>query len=231
MRTFLIATFAASLITATSISTVSAQGHSSTGLSRAAHASGRSIGGAGTANSGLHASGRGGPSSDLGKGAINRIGGQGSPHHGAKNGTHGGGVRSASASGLNHSLKRAGNATPAGANLGVTSDQPTADNAAQIRDRRFDQAEHLRQVSTANGNEKLQTTADRMEANAQRNFERRQGTNFPTDGAPSGTVTGDDNSQAATGPATASEGVRTTTPNLAPKSSRLPSWMRRKTAE
>lgn len=232
MRTFLIATFAASLISATSLSTVSAQGHGSTGLSRAAHASGRSTGGAGMANSGLHASGRGGPSSDLGKGAINRIGGQGSPRHEAQNGTHNGGVRSASASGLNHSLKRAGNATPTGANLGGNSDQTSADNAAQIRDRRFEQAEHLRQVSTANGNEKLQSTADRMEASAQRNFERRQGTYFPTDGVPSGTVPGDDNSQTVTRPAIASDGVRVAAPQATSKSSTwLPSWLRRKTAE
>lgn len=46
----------------------------------------------------------------------------------------------------------------------------------RILSQRMQQAEHLRGVSQRNGNERLQGTADRMEASAIRNFERQTGT-------------------------------------------------------
>jgi hypothetical protein len=49
-----------------------------------------------------------------------------------------------------------------------------ATNQQRILDHRLNQAEHLRGVAERNGNENLLETADRMEANATRNFERQQ---------------------------------------------------------
>lgn len=44
-----------------------------------------------------------------------------------------------------------------------------------IQLKRFQQAEHLRAISERNGNESLLETADRMESNATRNYERQAG--------------------------------------------------------
>jgi hypothetical protein len=47
-------------------------------------------------------------------------------------------------------------------------------NQQSILDHRQDQANHLRDLSERNGNEHLQATADRMDANANRNYQRQQ---------------------------------------------------------
>jgi hypothetical protein len=47
------------------------------------------------------------------------------------------------------------------------------DNAQRIRDKQFEQAEHLREAGQANGNERLNDTADRMESNGQYRYQRR----------------------------------------------------------
>ena len=63
---------------------------------------------------------------------------------------------------------------------------PALTNQQRILDKRFQQADHLRGISERNGNERLLGTADRMEASATRNFERRTGTTLPpppTDGS------------------------------------------------
>jgi len=51
---------------------------------------------------------------------------------------------------------------------------PALANQQSILNHRLDQADHLRAASQANGNEHLQETADRMQANANRNFLRQQ---------------------------------------------------------
>ena len=56
---------------------------------------------------------------------------------------------------------------------GTGQDQALA-NQQSILNHRLDQADHLRAVSQANGNEHLLETADRMQANANRNFLRQQ---------------------------------------------------------
>ena len=52
-------------------------------------------------------------------------------------------------------------------------------NQNRIYENRLDQADHLRDVSARNGNDELLETADRMEANAARNYERQTGTPPP----------------------------------------------------
>lgn len=76
--------------------------------------------------------------------------------------------------------QRAGKAIP-GPMHGPTR---AADNQSRILDKRLSQAEHLRAVSEANGNERLMETADRMEQNAVRNYERRTGAAAPPTDAP-----------------------------------------------
>ncbi len=49
-----------------------------------------------------------------------------------------------------------------------------SENWARIQQQRSQRAEHLRTVAERNGNTQLITTADRMDANALRNFERQQ---------------------------------------------------------
>jgi len=56
---------------------------------------------------------------------------------------------------------------------GAGQDQALA-NQQSILNHRLDQADHLRGNSQANGNEHLLETADRMQANANRNFLRQQ---------------------------------------------------------
>ena len=48
-------------------------------------------------------------------------------------------------------------------------------NAARIRDKRLQQADHLRIISERNGNERLLDTADRMQESAERNYDRNIG--------------------------------------------------------
>lgn len=48
-------------------------------------------------------------------------------------------------------------------------------NQERIYEHRLQQAEHLRDLSAANGNDKLLDTADRMETSAARNYERQTG--------------------------------------------------------
>ena len=75
-------------------------------------------------------------------------------------------------------LSRAGGAPVEG--------DPALANQQRILDHRMQQAEHLRGISERNGNERLLDTADRMEASATRNFERRTGITIqppPTDGS------------------------------------------------
>ncbi len=56
----------------------------------------------------------------------------------------------------------------------LAADGNPVTNQQRILDHRLNQAEHLRGISERNGNEHLLETADRMEANATRNFERQQ---------------------------------------------------------
>jgi hypothetical protein len=72
-------------------------------------------------------------------------------------------------------LQRANMATARGDSLPtVEGDGLAGENPQRILDQRLDQAEHLRALSERNGNERLLDTADRMEASANRNFERQQ---------------------------------------------------------
>lgn len=86
-------------------------------------------------------------------------------------------------------LQRANLATARG-NLPptVAGEGMAGENPQRILDQRLDQAEHLRALSERNGNERLLDTADRMEASANRNFERQQqrfteSPTEPTDGS------------------------------------------------
>jgi hypothetical protein len=83
-----------------------------------------------------------------------------------------------SRAGAARNLPLDGTATPG-------DEDPSLANQQRILDKRFQQAEHLRGISERNGNERLLGTADRMDASATRNFERRMGTTLPpppTDG-------------------------------------------------
>jgi hypothetical protein len=72
-------------------------------------------------------------------------------------------------------LQRANLATARGnSQPTVAAEGPATENPQRILDQRLDQAEHLRALSERNGNERLLDTADRMEASANRNFERQQ---------------------------------------------------------
>jgi hypothetical protein len=82
-------------------------------------------------------------------------------------------------------------------------------NAARIRDKRLQQADHLRDISERNGNERLLDTADRMQESAQRNYDRGVG-----EGA------GESVSVETTAAA------RVETPKKPRSSSWLPAWMR-----
>lgn len=211
-----------------------ADGH---GLSRAAQAAGRgtAVTGPGAGVSGAALPGKGHNHSEMGKSAFNRSG-QGNGMSGAAHGKSAI-TRSASASGLNHALKNKSVAPTAGGDAAGGSGLGTAD---RIRDHRFSQAEHLRKVGEANGNERLKTTADRMETSAQRNFDRRSNgtpTTLPTSGdAPtavpvSGTDDGDVNltfdapkaePRTAASPKSVTSGA---------KGSWIPSWTRKKSGE
>ncbi len=116
-----------------------------------------------------------------GRGDVGEAGGQRVGDSARPQGEHGmkgrGGPGSSAASGLNHAARGGANRgrglehrPEAGANRGTNQ---VGDNAERIRDKQFEQAEHLREVGDANGNERLQTTADRMEQNAQVRYDRR----------------------------------------------------------
>jgi hypothetical protein len=62
-------------------------------------------------------------------------------------------------------------------------------NSQRILDHRLDQAEHLRGIAARNGNEHLLETADRMEANAQENYQRQSDPALEQDATPPPTTT------------------------------------------
>jgi hypothetical protein len=62
-------------------------------------------------------------------------------------------------------------------------------NPQRILDHRLEQADHLRGISARNGNEHLLETADRMEANAQKNYERQTDTTLEEGATPPPTAT------------------------------------------
>ena len=82
-------------------------------------------------------------------------------------------------------------------------------NSTRIRDKRLQQADHLRDISERNGNERLLDTADRMQESAQRNFDRGVG-----DGA------------SESGGVETTGGARVEGPKKSRSSSWLPAWMR-----
>lgn len=210
-----------------------ADGH---GLSRAAQVAGRgsAVTAPGTGVSGAALPGKGHNHSEMGKSTFNRSG-QGNGMSGAAHGKSAM-ARSASASGLNHALKNKTVAPTAGGDASGASGLGTAE---RIRDHRFSQAEHLRKASEGNGNERLKTTADRMETSAQRNFDRR------INGTPTTPTTGD---APANVPASATDDGDVNLTFEAPKAeprtaaapksvtagakgSWVPSWTRRKSGE
>lgn len=169
---------AASIIAGTSVSIAWADGRES-GLNRAAQSARKapaSAGSQGAAPGRGAALGRPGHSG-LNHSAMNRAGQSVSRAGNASAGRPAAGR--ISASGLNHKASGApaarlagrGEALPAPPdNDGTTI---AAGNAERIRDQRLGRAEHLRQVGEQNGNERLATTAERMEDGALRNYEAR----------------------------------------------------------
>lgn len=155
------------------------------------------------------------------------------PNHGsARNNA----ARSPSASGLNHALKGKGN-TPLAKGAESRPGGIPAENAERIRDQRLNQADHLREVGEANGNERLQGTADRMQASAERQYERRVGTVSGAEATDQGTTLPQDGStpvaNSAAPPISAppadlrsGETRAATKPAPRGKSSWLPSWLR-----
>lgn len=93
-------------------------------------------------------------------------------------------------------------------------------NATRIRDKRLQQANHLREISARNGNERLLDTADRMQDNAQRNYDRGVGEGTTESQEP----------DSANGTSRESEGginsAPAATPARNPRSSWLPAWLR-----
>jgi hypothetical protein len=84
-----------------------------------------------------------------------------------------------------NSLGKAAAGMPRASAPGALEGNAALANQQRILDHRLQQAEHLRGISERNGNERLLSTADRMDASATRNFERRTGLTMqpPTDGA------------------------------------------------
>ncbi|MGI8979376.1 MAG: hypothetical protein ACR2FY_09130 [Pirellulaceae bacterium] len=93
-------------------------------------------------------------------------------------------------------------------------------NAARIRDKRLRQADHLREISARNGNERLLDTADRMQDSAQRNYDR---------GVGEGTTESQEPDSASATPRESAGGLTpapAATPARNPRSSWLPAWLR-----
>jgi hypothetical protein len=88
-------------------------------------------------------------------------------------------------------------------------------NAARIRDHRLQQADHLREISGRNGNERLLDTADRMQNSAQTNYDRRVGSSDDTGSEAPPAATGDSVGAAVSAP-----------PAPSPRASWLPAWLR-----
>ena len=93
-------------------------------------------------------------------------------------------------------------------------------NAERIRDKRLEQADHLRSVSARNGNTQLLETADRMQNSAQTNFDR--GAGGPTVSA--GRAEDTDQSSFGNTPRT-SRPTAPAQPVKNPRASWLPSWL------
>ena len=112
-------------------------------------------------------------------GATSKAGGSGLGK--SSNGLSRAGSNLARSNGLN----RAAGGLPRGTGAAPVEGDPALANQQRIMDHRLQQAEHLRGISERNGNERLLDTADRMEASAARNFERRTGVVVqpPTDGS------------------------------------------------
>jgi len=146
--------------------------------------------------------------------------------------SRGGAARSPAASGLAHGVKTPGNSRSLDSASANTRAQ---ENPERIRDQRLDQADHLRQVAEKNGNERLRTTADRMQANAEQQYVRQAG-NVTQPGASNNTLpaenTGDPSGQVASPGTPANIGPPATSPPAAPgKPSWLPSWLRGRSAK
>ena len=93
-------------------------------------------------------------------------------------------------------------------------------NAERIRDKRLEQADHLRSVSARNGNTRLLETADRMQNNAQTNFDRGAGGTSASAGQP------EDTNQSAAGiTSRTSPPTGPAQPVRNPRASWLPSWL------
>ena len=94
-------------------------------------------------------------------------------------------------------------------------------NAARIRDQRLQQADHLREISAKNGNERLLDTADRMQSSALKNYDR---------GAGGSNVDATENSGAEEGVRGAAVRASLPTPPSQPaknpRTSWLPAWLR-----
>jgi hypothetical protein len=148
----------------------------------------------------------------------------------------------ASARSSNGSLKRAGQGVTrasglgrslAGAEESTASTSRSLNNQQRILDKRLEQAQHLRQVSARNGNERLLDTAERMEGSAIGNYERQTGQVYEplppeTDGSNSlpegeGSILTDAPAGDASGEVTTA-GAGNTAP--APRSAWRPSWLR-----
>ncbi|MFO0869266.1 MAG: hypothetical protein U0935_10075 [Pirellulales bacterium] len=105
--------------------------------------------------------------------------------HSTHRGEHHAASGSLSASGFRHAVKAGAGprpdispGTPPAGNLGEHGARGnqgglTDEAAARLRDQRLERAAHLREVGTANGNARLQETADRMEGSAERQYARR----------------------------------------------------------
>ncbi len=108
-------------------------------------------------------------------------------------------AQSTYSSGLNHSLRMRPNSPAVNAAMTTSEQQMAVQNRERIRSHQMNQAEHLRRVSEANGNEQLLHTAERMETDAQLRYERH------------------------------TRATQTTSEDSSPKTSWIPNWLRRRT--
>lgn len=126
------------------------------------------------------------------------------------------------------SLGRSANGLGRAAN-GLSKSQALAkqsSNALRIRDKRLQQADHLRDISSQNGNERLLDTADRMQESAQRNYDRSIGGEVVESPAENLEPVGEEvNLHADTDP---TKPVGETSSAKKPRSSWLPAWLRSK---
>lgn len=176
----------AGIVVLTSADVIRADGRGDgrgSGLNRAAQAARKGPGGGGVPGSQASggAIGRHGHSG-LNHSAMNRAGQSVPRNAGATTGSTQ--TTRMSASGLKHSRA---NSSP-GFQQGPATTPPVGPGREvaegrfeQIKDQRFEQAEHLRQIGDSNGNERLADTADRMETNAARQFTARNESPTPDD--------------------------------------------------